>query len=258
VFLFLASCLTLDPAPDQEVENSLSLTGEVSSTPTQNITETPTPTTVWFPPTQTPTPFPTPDFPPTPEMRPDFGRAVLLENFDNGDSWTLGRSGSSSVALGKNELTIAIAPSSSRVYAYSVRQEPVLTNFYAEITASPSLCRGNDEYGILVRYNSAVDYYRFSLSCDGQARLDRIFQGQASSPQPWVASGSIARGAPSITRLAVWASGREMRFFANEEHLFTVNDSLLPSGSLGIFARSSENEALTVNFSALEVWEIDP
>jgi hypothetical protein len=254
----MVACQTIDPTPDREARNSLSLTNEGSSTPTQNAIETPTSTTVWFPPTQTPTPFPTPDFPPTPEMRPALGEAVLKEDFLNGDSWTLGRSGSSSVALGNNELTIAIAPSTIRVYAYSLRQEPILTNFYAEITASPSLCRGSDEYGLLVRYNSPADYYRFSLSCDGQARLDRVFQGTASSPQPWVASGSISRGAPSIMRLAVWASGREMRFFANEEHLFTVNDQLLPAGSLGVFARSSENEALTVNFSALEIWEIDP
>ena len=71
-------------------------------------------------------------------------------------------------------------------------------------------------------------------------------------------SGAIPPGAPSTSRMAVWARGSEMRFFANDEYLFTVHDPLLPSGSLGVFARSSGDLAVTVNFSDLVVKKIIP
>jgi hypothetical protein len=132
-----------------------------------------------------------------------------------------------------------------------------LSDFYAEITASPTLCRDQDEYGLLLRVSEDQDYYRFSLSCDGHARLDRVIGQDASSPQPWVLSGAIPPGAPSVSNLAVWAAGSEIRFFVNDEYLFTIHDPVLPTGLLGVFARSASDMAVTVNFSDLVVREIN-
>jgi len=153
--------------------------------------------------------------------------------------------------LSKNKLTIAITVPKS--YLSSVRRQPVFGNFYAEITASPNLCRGADEYGLLIRVASAQDYYRFSVACNGQTRLDRVYRGQASSPQPWIMGSRVPVGSPSTSRLAVWAVGDEMRFFINDEYQFTVHDPLLTSGALGVFARSAGESAETVNFSDLVV-----
>jgi hypothetical protein len=218
-------------------------------------TPTPTASPVWFPPTATPTPLPTLEFTPTPDLQPQVGDILFSDDFSEGDLWLLGRTNTGSAALGKNELTIAI--SSPRVYVFSVREQPVLTDFYLEITASPSLCRGNDEYGLLLRMTSAEDFYRFSLSCDGQVRLDRLVNGRASSPQPWAMSGAVPSGAPSSSRLAVWAVGREMRFFINGEYQFTASDPMLPSGKIGVFARSGGDKAVTINFSDLIVYTTD-
>jgi hypothetical protein len=49
-----------------------------------------------------------------------------------------------------------------------------------------------------------------------------------------------------------------MRFYANDEYLFTVHDPLLSSGLLGVFARSAGDMAVTVNFTELVVREINP
>lgn len=226
---------------------------EATVTPT--LTTTPTTTIVWFPPTSTPTRFPTPVITPTQDYRPNLGEIVLTDDFSSPDSWLLGKTSSGSAALGKNELTIAI--SEPGAYEYSVRQTPVLGDFFAEITASPTLCRGQDEYGLLIRMTSPGDFYRFSLSCDGMVRLDRVVGGSASSPQPWTPSGSVPPGAPSSSRLAVWALGREMRFFVNNEYQFTVSDPLLPGGNLGVFARSAGDMDVTVSFTDLIVRDIE-
>jgi hypothetical protein len=141
---------------------------------------------------------------------------LLADDFTAGENWQLTQSSGRSVAMGLHELTIAI--SVPKAYLFSVRNGPDFGDFYAEIVASPSMCRGSDEYGMLYRFTSAENYYRFGLSCDGQVRLERVFKGVASPPQPWTISSAVPPGAPSSSRLGVWARGQEMRFFVNDQY----------------------------------------
>jgi len=228
----------------------------VQTTEKPTLVETITPTIVWFPPTATYTPFPTPIITPTEDMRPNIGRTLLEEDFSSQNGWTLTHSEAGSVAYGKNELTIAIGETNA--YLFSVRSEPSFSDFYLEITAEPNLCKDLDEYGVLFRISPTIDYYRFSLSCNGQVRLDRVSGGQASSPQPWIMSGSVPPGAPSSSRLGIAVVGAEMRFFVNGQFQFLIKDPLLTSGGVGVFARSTSNKAVTVNFSDLIVYEVNP
>lgn len=223
------------------------------SIPTASLTPqaTATSTIVWFPPTATYTPYPTQVITPTLNFLEGIGGILLEDDFSTADMWTLSSKSDGGVALSKNELTIAIKE--NKAYFFSIREEPVLSDFYLEINASPNLCKGTDEYGLLLRVTDTGDYYRFSLSCDSQVRLDRVIGSTASSPQPWLLSGDVPPGAPSISRLGVRAEGNEMRFFVNGQHQFTVVDPLLPKGRIGVFARSTGANAVTINFSNLVI-----
>jgi hypothetical protein len=216
-------------------------------------TQAPTPTIVWFPPTATFTPAPTLLITPTVVVTPQPGELVLSDDFTNPTPWTLGQTATTSIALGKSELTLALDQPGA--YLYSLRKKTELDDFYLEITASPSLCKGPDEYGLLLRVSPSLDFYRFSLTCDGQVRLDKYFQGKASSPQPLTLSSSLPPGAPSSSRLGVWADGKELRFYINNEYQFTISDPSLTSGTLGVFIRSNGDNAVTVSFSDLEVYQ---
>ena len=227
---------------------------EISPTPT--ITTSPTATVVWFPPTATPTMIPTLPSSPTPEISPNLGEIIFNDDFTNPELWVLGSTSSGNISLGINELTIAIAEPGA--YDYSTRKEPILGDFYIEITTSPTLCQEEDQYGLLLRMSSPGDFYRYALSCDGRVRLDRIIQGTATSPQPWIQNNSIPPGAPIPSRLGVWLQNDEMRFFINDQYQFTVIDPALQNGILGVFARSMGETAVTVNFSNLEVRQIVP
>ncbi len=222
--------------------------------PTATTTPTSTATIVWFPPTATPTPYPTRVISPTVEMRPDLGEVILSDDFSSAAAWKLSSSDAGTVALGKKELTIVI--NQAKTMLFSLRQQPDLGNFYAEIKADLTFCSGVDEYGLLLRANGPANYYRFSLSCDGQVRLDRVLGGEASSPQPWSLSESVPPGAPSSSTLGVWASGDEMRFFVNGDYQFTIHDPSLSSGTLGVFARTGSSDQVTVGFSNLIVRKI--
>lgn len=221
-------------------------------------TATLTPTIVWFPPTATLTPLPTVTHSVTAtlDLSPRYGALTYSDDFSQDEHWNLGRQGAGSVALGLNELTLAVTQ--ERGYLSSLHQELYLSDFYAEITASPSLCRGADEYGLLLRASGSLEFFRFALLCNGQARLDRFYQGTASSPVPPAPFGFIPPGAPSASRLAVWAVGKDLRFYANGQFLFAVRDSTLPAGGLGVFVRSAGANAVTVNFSDLKIYQPAP
>jgi len=216
--------------------------------------DTTTPTIVWFPPTPTYTPFPTMVVTPTVDIRPQVGEILFTDNFRDGSLWTLAESATSSVALGQNEVTLAL--SQPGAYIFSLRQNPILSDFYLEITAMPSICQGKDEYGILFRVSPSLDFYRFSLSCDGYIRLDRFVNGRASSPYPSTISGAVPPGAPSFSLIGVWARGKEMHFYVNDEYQFTIRDPSITSGSIGVFARSVGENAVTVSFSDLVVHSV--
>jgi hypothetical protein len=178
---------------------------------------------------------------------------LFTDEFSNSSDWELGSFQDGIIALGNGELSLVVKK--DRGYLSSLRQETVLENFYAEITSGPRICRETDEYGVIFRVSTSNDFYRFSLTCDGHTRVDRFLNGQASSPQPLTISGAVPPGAPSVSRLAIWTHGSEMRFFANGEYLFTVNDPTLSKGSIGVFARANGEDDVAISFSELAVYE---
>ncbi len=230
-----------------------------ATTPFPSVTPTPidtaTPTVIWFPATETPTLGPTIQPSPTPELLTGVGELFFEDQFELPTDWALLQTANSNISVGNNELTLAL--SQEKGYLFSIREGALFSNFYAELTASPNLCNGFDEYGMLIRYQSPGNFYRFSLSCNGQVRLDRVVNGVASSPQAWMVSSTVPSAAPSSSRLGVWAIGKEMRFFINEQFQFSVSDPSLPSGALGAFVRSASDTAVTVSFSELTVYTVE-
>jgi hypothetical protein len=224
-------------------------------TATRTSTQVPTATVVWFPATETPTPMPT-QFPsPTVELRPGVGGVLFSEDFDSSANWTLLETASDRVIVGGNEITLALGRPEG--YINSILEGALFSNFYTEITVHTNLCSRVDEYGMLIRYQSPVNHYRYSLSCDGRVRLDRIYSGIASSPQDWMISAAVPSAAPSTSRLGVWAVGQELRFFINDQYQFAINDSAIPSGTMGVFVRSGGDTAVTVSFSDLQIYKIE-
>jgi len=238
---------------------------EVKSSPADNITETPpqitltnTPTIIWFPPTATFTPLPTAtlSITPTLDTRPKFGDLIFTDDFSEPSFWSLGNMPVGNITLGVNEISLVVTE--PRGYLFSLRQGPSLRDFYAEITTNPSICRSADEYGMIFLAASSQDFFRFGLSCEGKIRVDRILSSQATSPQPPEYNSAVPLGAPSISRIAVWVIGNEMKFYANGIFLFSMKDASIPAGGLGVFARSAGEDSMTINFSSLAVYEAYP
>ncbi len=177
---------------------------------------------------------------------------MLEETFEETSFWQTQRSTAGSVAFGKKELTLAIAQPQGMLY--SLRSQPILENFYLEVTVNPSLCRDTDAYGLLLRAASPQDTYRFLISCNGMLRLERIKNRKVVILQDWTPSAQVPPGSPLVLRLGVWMLNNEMRFFVNDVYQFGVHDPIWRSGQIGVFARSGGKNALTVNYSNLKIY----
>jgi hypothetical protein len=225
-----------------------------TATPPPTVTQTPpqTPTIVWFPASPTSTQLAFPTYTATPEMNPGIGSVTLNDDFSEDSAWDTGVSNRGSAAISRNRLTLAAEPGA---YLESLRRELTLGNFYAEITARPSLCRGDDTYGILVR-GIGLNYYRFILSCNSQVSSERVNAGVKLLIHEPVTSGDAPRGAPGEVRIGVWAVGSDIRLFLNGRYQFSINDKSFPSGALGVFVRSADNP-MSVTFSDLTVYDVD-
>jgi hypothetical protein len=241
--IILSACLQVSS------DNQLSSAG----IPTAVIS---TATIVWFPPTDTPTITPIPaTLTPTPEQRPNLGSVVASDDFTRPGLWLIGRFDDGVVALGVNELALAVSTPGGKLTTF--RQEPTLTDFYFEVSASPNLCTNGDAYGLVIRATNDTDFYTFLLSCSGQVRVERDRVSESIVLQDWTyVLGPVTPDIGGKTRLGVWAYGREFRFFVNDVYQFSVSDPTFPRGLIGLQARSAGSTAVTVNFSDLIIREI--
>jgi hypothetical protein len=224
-------------------------------TPTIAIeTPQPTPTIDWFPASATPTLGAlSTQKPPTPEMRPGLGTTTLTDEFSDPSLWDTATSDQASAEIDNNRLNLS---AQSKVYMMSLRHGLSESDYYAEITARPSLCRGDDSYGLLIRAN-AKSYYRLSLSCNGTVYAERINGSKREVLQTALPSGDVPRGAPGEVRIGVWAVGSEMRLFLNGRYQFSINNPNFPSGTIGVFVNSAGETPVIVSFSRLELQEVD-
>lgn len=186
-------------------------------------------------------------------MRPGLGITTLTDNFSDPSLWDTATSDQASAEIDNNRLNLSVE---SKLYMISLRQELAASDYYAEITARPSLCRGDDSYGILVRAN-AVAYYRFSLSCNGNVFAERISLSTRELLQEALLSGDVPRGAPGEVRIGVWAVGKEMRLFLNGRYQFSTSSSNYPSGTIGVFVNSTGETPVIVSFSRLTLQKVN-
>lgn len=235
----LSACLPINPAVLTE-----------TPAPTERVLATET--IVWFPASPTPTRMTLPTLTPTPDLSPGIGNVIVEDDFSDDEVWDTAASDNGNAALSRNRLTLTAQPG---YYLSSMRRELPLSDFYAEITARPSLCRGEDTYGLIARGVGGF-FYRFLLTCSGQVRAERISGGTKLTIHEPVPSGD-APGAPGEVRIGLWAVGNEMRLFLNGRYQFSVTEGTFPQGALGVFVRSEGETPVTVVFSDLVVYEVD-
>lgn len=226
-----------------------------SDTPT-SLPATSTATIVWFPSTNTPTPYLTLERTATPDLSPWYGDVLLQDDFSSAEFWqtSIGPEGNS--AVGNHALSLAVStPKASLV---SLRSEPYLSDFYLEMDVTPNLCTPEDLYGLTFWSVSEKIYYRYALNCSGMFRVDRVSLNGVVKLIDWTPSGQIPRGPQTTTRVAIWSGGGQLRFYANGVFQGYCIAPKVGSGGLGVFVQASGASPVSASFSNLVVYKIDP
>ena len=218
-------------------------------------TETPNPTIVWFPPTFTPSVFPTQIPDPTEDYHPGIGKLIFSDSFDQPEVWNTASSVQASATVTRNRLVLSIT-SPGPLSIISLRSQPEVGDFYAEAMVDISLCSDKDQYGMVLRAAPGKNYYRYTVNCSGQERLERVRAGETYPLIDWVSSGDAPSGAPAQVKMGVWAVGREMRVFLDDHYQFSLLDPVFSSGTIGFYIYANGQAPVTISFSNLAVYSV--
>lgn len=251
--LILTVLFTLSGCDLQPVEAT------ITPTLTATQTETPTPTIDWFPATPTPTSPPLPSATPQPtlaDLRTGIIDRLVDDDFTDESLWVIRQSPAGNIAFGVQNLTLAVA--SPNTSLTSLSQHSLPEDFYLEMTLQPTLCQPLDQVGVLFWQQSESDYYRLLIDCSGQVRLELIQGGQSFVLQDWEFAQGIQPGVPATNRLGLWVSRGQFQLYINDVFQFTRNIATNRSGGLGVFARTISGSVMTVRFSDLQIYQVEP
>ncbi|MEI7988247.1 MAG: hypothetical protein WCI88_04345 [Chloroflexota bacterium] len=247
---YLSACTTVKSTPNPIIPS-------ITLSPTKIPRMVPSATIEWFLPTPTTRPIKIPTSMPTQNLRPEIGDLIFEENFISTQDWSgISHTTNGSISLSDNHLNIVIStPKTTLISLYGT---PISKNYYLETTANTNICGGSDEFGLLLRIRSMINMIRFSLACDGKAQIVRIVDGSITYPKSWMTFGAIPIGAPGVAKISIWAKDKEIRFFVNDQYLFTMQDPAPTGGQIGVYAHSANDSIISVNFSNLVVKALNP
>lgn len=206
------------------------------------------------PATATATPAPTAS--PTPDILAGLGDVLFFDDFSFNHGWPLGEAAVGGTSLLDGRLVIAVRE--PRQFRMAVRARPSLADFYAEAVVTSTLCSPGDEFGIVFRVNSLAEHYRYTISCDGTARVRRLLVDASRALVLPEASSAVFAGPLAVNRIAVWASGDRFRFYVNGVEILQARDAILTSGRIGFYVRAAREGQSTIAFDDLLVRELAP
>ena len=231
----------------------------ITPTLTATQTETPTPTIDWFPATPTPTEVPLPSPTPQPtleDLRTGLIDLIVNDDFTDETLWATRQSSVGNIAYGVENLTLAVASPNTNLTSLS--QHTLPENFYLEITIQPTLCQPSDQSGVLFWYLSGSDYHRLLVDCSGQVRLELIQGGQSFVLQDWETAQRVQPGPLAANRLGLWVSRGQFQLYINDVLQFNRSITTNRSGGLGLYARTISGSTMTVRFTDLQIYSIEP
>jgi len=128
-------------------------------------------------------------------------------------------------------------------------------DFILDVDATQVDGPNNNTYGVIFRYGlNADDFYTFSISGDGfyVLAIDGAKRTEPEMIVDWTQSTAIKQGAQT-NHLKVIAVGSSIKYFVNDQLLGEVQDSRLPTGTIGFFAGALDEGGAHVSFDNLKI-----
>ena len=178
------------------------------------------------------------------------------DDFSDTRVWKTSKSTAGNVVYGEGNLSLAVAGAKGSLSSVSPYDLP--QDFYLEMNATVSLCQYGDQYGLLFWYVDSGDTYRLTLTCDGRLRLELLAGSSGVVLQDWTYASKLMPGAPARHQIGLWVKDGEIQVFVNDTFQFKVKTRADRSGRLGVYAKAVGETAMTVGFSQLRVYQLNP
>jgi len=240
---------------------TLLTSGCLASSPTLSITPVPTqielfPSATFAFPTIPPTSthIPTPRLTPTANPLSALGDVIFEDDFNQDRGWELVSEQAGAISLANDRLVIAIRQ--SKIFLFTLLPDLILDNFFFEVEVRSDLCQTGDEFGVLFRANDRLEHYRFSLTCEGESRVVRVLSGDSRSLVPLTNFPHVRSGPTSSNHLSLIAVDDTFQFWINGIEAFSIRDTALSEGKIGLFVRSGRENQATISFDNLVLREL--
>ena len=209
------------------------------------------------PPEVVPTPVAT--FTPRVDQDIPTGDPDWIDTFDSEANWSPYSDDSVTFTI-DNGRAIMVAPQANNTFRFML-SHPDLTDFFMEaFFKTTSACSGKDRYGLVVRTTkddgAYVNYYIFSISCDGSYQLSVSDSDGQTTLIDWTTDTAIKSGPDQINNLSLRMEGDRIVLFANGERLAEINDDTYAEGKFGLFIGSSTTENFTVDVDDMAYWNL--
>jgi hypothetical protein len=228
-----------------------------SATPTPEPSQTPAAT-------PTPAASPTVAGPATPDPQEGVGDVIYAEAFDGASRWNWAYDDETArFELNPGERQLQAQAKQRGSWRFTVGPSSWQAgDMQLTVTARAIGCAESDMYGVLFRGRSneddtVYDFYNLVFRCDGQARLERLTTPNTSVLVDWADYEAIG-GVGVDNRITIWARGDQLRFYANDQYLFSAADAGLSSGFVGFYLADRNNGNMTVVWRGLQVRAVGP
>ncbi|MHC1740193.1 MAG: hypothetical protein AB9897_03670 [Anaerolineaceae bacterium] len=249
IFLLAAGIVALASGCINQEQQPVS----VLFSPTPSMTMTPT--VIWFPVTATPEIIRPPTATPNPASSPVFGQLLFADTFSGQDDWLNSQDSNGFVIVKEDSITLAVKKPRGSLVA--LRQNTKLTDYYMETTLNKvGFCSPDDQVGVVFRAQGQQSYYRLLIDCQGKITLQQVIGGSPAALVDWTPSSEIPPNLWKPIKIGIWVSGKVMRIYLNDHLQFETTRDTYKSGEIGYFAHAAGESALTVSFSALNVYQV--
>lgn len=172
------------------------------------------------------------------------------ESFDEAGDWKLSADAAATVSVANGALRIHVFELGQVAWASAGRD---YSDFRLTVEATQVSGPDDNEYGVLVRMAGDQQFYVFSISGDGYARIARYSDGTWNLlGSDWMPSDAIHQGAATNV-LEVEARGAMFVFSVNGTQVLQAEDAQLAKGDIGLYAGAFNEADVVIDFDNLEV-----
>jgi len=180
------------------------------------------------------------------------GEATFVEEFDSGDYWDFESSYLySKVTNGQLDFTSKGTPWWSSWYTTN----PQFKNGYFETTFSMPNCKGQDRFGLVIRWGGSGDFYYMGVTCDGAWGFTQYTSANRTIDLLPYEETDLLNLTGGTNQIGILAKDNLFEFYINRQKVGSItNDSVVEDGNFGFLTMSTGTQNFKTLIDNLDYW----